>query len=427
MMSLASLTPVSLPADGGIVEGYCAPGWAPLVDAFVANFVEREEVGASLCITIAGETLVDIWGGYADPVTARPWQRDTIVVVFSATKGATALCAHHLANTGRLDLDSPVAAYWPEFAAHGKEATTVAMLLDHSAGVPGFREPLKPDAFADWDYMIGRLEREEAFWEPGSRHGYHLLTMGWTVGEIVRRVSGKSLGTYFRENLASPADLDFWIGLPKAKEARVARLLPYSVAGKDAPVTDLHRFAYRNPDHPITRAIIHDGGYNMGRTDPHSGRGTPDTPKAYAAEIGAAGGITNARGLAGLYRHVISGGPGLFGDDTIARMGRCASASRQDAVLQMPTRFGLGFMLSMDNRRRPMGHIESVVLGESAFGHVGMGGSLGFADPDCGLAFGYAMNRMGPGILLDERGQSLVDTAYRLAGYRSSASGAWRR
>lgn len=426
-MSLIPLSPTSLPNDGGIVEGFCAPGWVPLVDAFVANFADRAEVGASLCLTLAGETKVDIWGGYADPLTASPWQRDTITVVFSATKGATALCAHHLAKDGLLDLEQPVATYWPEFAAHGKEATTVAMLLDHSAGVPGFREPLKVDAFADWDYMIRRLEEEEAFWQPGSRHGYHLLTMGWTVGEIVRRVSGKSLGTYFREALASPADLDFWIGLPEGEENRVARLIPYLSAVKDGMVTDLHRFAFRNPDHPITRAIIHDGGYNMGRTDPHSGRGIPDTPKAYAAEIGAAGGITNGRGLAGLYAHVISGGTGLFGDDAIARMARSSSASRHDAVLQMPTRFGLGFMLSMDNRQRPLGHIESVVLGESAFGHVGAGGSLGFADPDCGLTFGYAMNRMGPGILLDERGQSLVDTAYRLVGYRSSTSGAWRR
>lgn len=427
-MPPASSMRIILPGEGGVVEGYCAPGWEALLAAFVTNFTDHAEIGASLCVKLAGATVIDVWGGIADPVRNTRWEEDTITVVFSATKGATALCAHHLVREGRLDLDQPVAAYWPEFAVHGKEAITVAMLLDHSAGVPGFREPLKAGGFADWDYMVRRLEEEEAFWQPGTRHGYHLLTMGWTVGEVVRRVSGTSLGTCFRESFADPAGIDFWIGLPASEEHRVARLVPYDSAVADGMVTDLHRFVFRNPDHPITHAIMNDGGYDTAVTDPQSGRCMPDTPLAHAAEIGAAGGITNARGLAGLYAHVLPGRETApFEADAVARMARTSSASRHDAVLQMPTRFGLGFMLSMDNRYRPLGHIESVVMGERAFGHVGAGGSLGFADPECGLAFGYAMNRMGPGILLDVRGQSLVDAAYRLAGYRSSASGAWRR
>lgn len=411
--------------ERGVVEGYCHEDWLPLLAAFLENFRERGELGASLCVKERGETRIDVWGGLASEADGKPWDADTLVVVFSATKGATATCAHVLASRGLLDLNAPIAEYWPEFAKHGKENATVAMTLNHSVGVPGFREKVKRGGFSDWDYMVHRLEEEPAFWEPGTRCGYHMLTIGWTVGELVRRVSGKSLGTFFRDEIAEPLKLDFWIGLPEELEGRVARFVPHVPSCDDPQLTDLQRTLLEGPKTDFARAVLNAGGYEPARVDKESGRYVPDTRLAHAAEIGGSGGITNARGLTRLYEPLANGGGALMSADHVWRMSRMSMAASRDPILMMPTRYALGYMKSMDNRHRPQGAIESVILGDRAFGHVGAGGSLGFADPDCGLSFGYAMNRMGPGILLNARGQSLVDTCYRLLGYRSNASGAW--
>jgi CubicO group peptidase (beta-lactamase class C family) len=411
--------------ERGVVEGYCHEDWLPLLAAFLENFRERGELGASLCVKEHGETRIDVWGGLASETDEKPWDADTLVVVFSATKGATATCAHVLADRGLLDLNAPIARYWPEFAKHGKENATVAMTLNHSVGVPGFREKVKPGGFADWDYMVRRLEDETAFWEPGTRCGYHMLTIGWTVGELVRRVSGKSLGAFFRDEIAEPLKLDFWIGLPEEFEDRVARFVPHVPSRDDPQLTDLQRTLLEGPKTDFARAVLNAGGYEPARIDKESGRYVPDTRLAHAAEIGGSGGITNARGLARMYEPLANGGGALVSRDHVWRMGRMSMATARDPILMMPTRYALGYMKSMDNRHRPLGAIESVILGDRAFGHVGAGGSLGFADPDCTLSFGYAMNRMGPGILLNERGQSLVDTCYRIMGYRSNESGAW--
>ena len=166
--------------------------------------------------------MVDLWGGLARPAEGVPWQRDTVSIVFSCTKGATALCAHVLASRGKLDIDAPVASYWPEFARKGKEHATVRMMLDHSVGLPAFKTPLRPDGCTDWNYMVEMLADEEPFWNPGTRNGYHMINFGWTVGELVRRVSGKSLGAFFRDEIAGPLGVEFWIGAPEDVEARVA-------------------------------------------------------------------------------------------------------------------------------------------------------------------------------------------------------------
>ena len=167
-----------------------------------------------------------MWGGVADARSGAAWERDTVSIVHSCTKGATALCAHVLARQGLLDLEAPVAEYWPEFARNGKETATVRMMLDHSVGVPVLRGEVAPGELYDWDRMVARLEAEEPFWEPGTRHGYHMINFGWTVGELVRRVSGRSLGTFFREAVAEPLGIDFWIGLPEEHEHRVAPVMP---------------------------------------------------------------------------------------------------------------------------------------------------------------------------------------------------------
>ncbi len=403
---------------GGRVEGLCDERFGELAREFARNFEERGEVGASLCLALHGETLVDLWGGVADPASGRAWERDTVSIVFSCTKGATALCAHLLASRGLLDVEAPVAEYWPEFAQRGKESASVRMMLDHSVGVPVFRTPVKPGGTCDWDYIVSLLEAQEPFWKPGTRNGYHMLSFGWTVGELVRRVSGRSLGTFFREELAQPLGIDFWIGLPEASEPSVAPMINYVPPPGEA-LGDFLLKVVSEPQSIQALSLLNLGGFDANDRAVH------------AAEIGGGGGISNARGLAGLYAPLACGG--RLGGKTyldatsLSRMSEVSMATQEDATLLIPTRFALGFMKSMDNRRRARGDRDSAILSSAAFGHVGAGGSIGFADPREGLSFGYSMNRMGKGILLNERGQALVDAAYRALGYTANASGVWSR
>jgi CubicO group peptidase (beta-lactamase class C family) len=402
----------------GRVEGTCDERFAEVAREFARNFEERGEVGASVSLTLHGETLVDLWGGIADPATGRAWERDTVSVVFSCTKGATALCAHLLASRGLLDLDAPVAEYWPEFAVRGKEAATVRMMLDHSVGVPVISAPVRPGGACDWDYMIGLLEAQEPFWRPGTRNGYHMINFGWTVGELVRRISNKSLGAFFRDELARPLGIDFWIGTPPEVEPRVAPVINYVAAPGEVPGEFILKVLKERASIQ-SLSLLNNGGFDA------------NSRACHAAEIGGGGGISNGRGLAGLYAPFACGG-GLGGKTyvdatTLARMSEVSMATHEDATLLIPTRFALGFMKSMDNRRRARGDRDSAVLSASAFGHVGAGGSIGFADPREELSFGYSMNRMGKGILLNERGQSLVDATYRALGHASNASGVWAR
>jgi CubicO group peptidase (beta-lactamase class C family) len=276
------------------------------------------------------------------------------------------------------------------------------MMLDHSAGVPVFRRDLARGDLYDWDRVVSFLEEEAPFWEPGTRNGYHMINFGWTVGELVHRISGRGLGQFFQEEIAGPLGIDFWIGLPEEQEARVVPLVPFSgVPTGERPsafVVELLRdqqsipaLAMKN----IAATNMNERGYR-------------------AAEIGGGGGVTNARGLAGMYTPLALDDGRLVDHETLERMRRISVATNLDATLHLATRFALGFMVSMDNRAKP--DKDSVVLGEHAFGHVGAGGSIGFADPSLGLALGYTMDAMGPGILLNERGQSLVDATYRLLG-----------
>jgi CubicO group peptidase (beta-lactamase class C family) len=401
----------------------CKPGFERVAEAFERNFKEHGEIGASACLTVGGETVVDLWGGVADPKTGKKWERDTVSIVFSCTKGATATCTHILASRGKLDLDAPVAEVWPEFATNGKEAATTRMMLDHSVGVPALRDKVEDDGIYDWDYMTTRLAAEAPFWAPGTRNGYHGLTIGWTAGEMVRRVSGKSLGTFFQDEVAKPLGLDFWIGTPEEIEPRIAPVIPYiykAGEGKTPFMIDLAK----NPASPASLFFFNCGAWRKGGANTRAG---------HAAELGAANGITNARGLAGLYAPLANGGGELVDAKTLARMGEVSMATHDDATLRIPTRFALGFMKSMDNRKRSLGatifgpDVDSVIMGSAAFGHVGAGGSLGFADPAAGLSFGYSMNKMGPGLLMNERGQALVDAAYLSLGYRSKDSGVWAK
>src|SRR5436309_4854914 len=208
------------------IQGVCDPRFQGVKEAFAQNFADHGEAGAAVAVVVGGRTVVDLWGGHADAALSRPWQQDTIVNVFSTTKGMTAICAHRLTDEGLLDIDAPVAKYWPEFAQAGKEELPVRYLLSHSAGLPAVRAMLPPGSAYDWERMTSVLAAEEPWWEPGSKHGYHALTFGYLVGEVVRRISGKSLGTYFRDEVAGPLGLDFNIGLSEQDDARVAEMLP---------------------------------------------------------------------------------------------------------------------------------------------------------------------------------------------------------
>ncbi len=402
----------------GVIEGSFDARFSAVVSAFERNFEHNQEIGASVCITIDGESVVDIWGGSKDPKTETAWDEDTISVVFSSTKGAVALAAHTLISAGELDVDAPVKRYWPEFAVNGKEEATVKMMLDHSVGVPCFRETLAKGSCCDWDYMVGKLEAEAPFWRPGTRNGYHMMNFGWTVGELIRRVSGQSLGSYFNSAIAVPTGAPCWIGLPEAQEPHVAPMIPFRPA-KGAQLSAFTQ-ALINDRHSIqSLALFNNGGFN------------PNSRECRAAEIGGGGAVSNGRGLAKIYAPFACGGElnghTYVNSDALAAMGEVAVATHEDATLLIPSRFSLGFMKSMDNRRELNPGRDSAILGGAAFGHVGAGGSVGFADPVARMSFGYTMNRMGEGILMNERGQSLVDAAYQSLGYASNRSGVWAR
>ena len=397
--------------NGLIISGQCAPEFLGVLAEFRTNFVERNEVGASVCLSHEGRTVVDLWGGLANPETGAAWEKDTISIVYSCTKAATALSAHMLVERGLLDYDMLVGDIWPGFATAGKEETTIAMMMSHTSPVPHLRDAIKAGGIADWDYMVDRVAAEEAHWQPGTRQGYHGLTYAWTVGQLVRLASGKPLSAFFRDEVATPLGLDFHIGLPERDEPRVAPV----IASDPAEVNFKSRFF---------KAVTTEPGSLPQLFLTNQGKANFNSREIHAAEIGSANGITNARGLAGMYAPLANNGGQLLREETVQRMSRVCAATQMDAVLMQPMRFSMGFMASTDNRRQGG---DSIILGDGGFGHVGMGGSIGFADPSVKLSFGYTMNRMGAGILLNPRGQSLVDSAYQSLGWRSNASGAWQR
>ena len=396
------------------VSGQCDPKFDDLKAEFERNFAERGELGASVCLSVNGETQVDLWGGVVDPATNEPWERDTVSIVFSCTKAAVALCAHILIDRGLLKLHAPVTDYWPEYGKHGKEKTTVAMMLNHESALPALKDPVKPGGFLDWDYMISRMEDEAPWWEPGTRNGYHMINFGWTVGELVRRVSGKSLGDFFRDEVAGPTGADFWIGVPDDFDRTIAPIQTY----QPQPGDEFSEF---------TMALISDPASAQALSFLNTGGWGPNDPDGHRAQIGGGGGIANARGQVAMYTPLAVNDGSLVSPDRVAHMGMVTTATQRDFTLLAPTRFGPGFMKSMDNRAYPQGDQQSALIGHAAFGHVGAGGSIGFADPECGLAFSYTMTQMGPGLLLNERCQSLIDAAYRALGYRTNAPGAWVR
>ncbi len=382
------------------ISGTVDSRFEPVRAAFRENFASRGELGAGLAVSVDGRTVVDLWGGLADKASRRPWTAETMAIIFSCTKAATALCAHMLVARGRLDLDAPVARYWPEFARAGKERIPVRMLLNHQAALPAIDEPLPAAAILDWARMTAALAAQAPHWEPGTAHGYHAMTFGWLVGEVVRRVSALSVGTFFREQVAGPLGLDFWIGLPAALEPRVAteRMPPLQTE-----TTPLMR-AILDRSSTVSKAFTNPPGLLTARQ--------VNARVLHAAEIPAANGVATARGLAGMYAPLACGGR-LRGVELLDREVLTAASTLEsegeDRILLLPTRFASGFMKTIDNRPG-----DSLILGPNpeAFGHGGAGGSIGMADPVARVALGYVMNQMGEGVLLNPRGQALIDAVY---------------
>jgi CubicO group peptidase (beta-lactamase class C family) len=381
------------------IEGHCDPRFARVRDVFAENFRTRDEVGASVAVTIDGKPVLDLWGGHADQSRTQPWARDTLVNVYSTTKGMTAICAHRLVEQGELDLDAPVATYWPEFAQAGKGKVPVRWLLGHRGGLAAVRTVLPSAALYDWTAMTSALAAQEPWWTPGEQHGYHAVTFGWLVGEVVRRISGKSLGTFFRDEIAAPLGLDFHIGLPEKEHERCGEMSMIPLPDPDYDGPNLGAIIMGDPQSIQALAFINPPSMALG----------PNNAPWRSAEIPGANGHGTARSLARVYGALACGGDvdGVHVLDAKS-IARCHTELSRgpDIVLQLDTRFGHGFMLSQDRKDARFGPSPR------AFGHPGAGGSVGFADPDTGLGFGYTMNRMGPHILLDPRATALIDAVY---------------
>jgi len=376
------------------VHGAWAPGFAWVREAFAKNLTEAE-VGAACCVYLDGEPVVDVWGGLADREAGRPWQRDTAALVFSSTKGVTAALVHLLVERGQLALDAPVARYWPEFAANGKQQITLRHVLTHQAGLAAVDGELTLDEVLAWHPVCAAIAAQAPSWEPGTAHGYHARTFGWILGEVVRRVTGMTLGELLAKEAALPLGLDFWIGLPEAEESRTAKLYPAPEPAD--PAQRALRAKFMGPNTLLARVL--EGPSGLFSYGPMW-----NERRIHAAEMPSSNGIGTARSLARFYAALIGRVDGirLLAPETVA----AASASQVnglDRVIHMPMHLALGFML------------EPTLCPDcpdTAFGHPGAGGSLGFADPSAGLAFGYVMNQMQLGITGDPRAERLVSAAY---------------
>jgi CubicO group peptidase (beta-lactamase class C family) len=386
------------------VQGMVTDGFEPVRDAFVRNFEQRGDRGAAVAILASGRPVVDLWAGTANPAYSpaqpgegpMPWTKDTAQVVRSVTKGVAAAVPLLLHQRGQLDLDAPVATYWPEFKAHGKERVLVRHLLSHRAGLPVLDTPLTPAEAVDGVSGPRAVAEQAPAWEPGTAHGYHAHTYSWLLGDLVHRATGRGIGRWLAEEISTPLGLDLWIGLPPAAADRVGRIAdieapapPPSQGLRVRPKPSVTE-AYRDPRALTRRAFT--------AIDP-----LPDEndPMYRAAELPASGGIATARSLARFYAALIGPVPGsrpLFAPATVT-LARTEESVGPDRVLVVNTRFGLGYMLHGP---------ASPMLSPASFGHPGRGGSLAFADPDQGIAFAYVTNGMQQNVTADPRAQALV-------------------
>lgn len=374
------------------IQGYFDLRFEAVRDQFAALFEDSQERGAALCVQVGGETVLDLWAGTADKDGQQAWHSDTLLNLFSCTKTYAAVTALQLVGEGKLDLDAPVARLWPEFAAAGKERITLRHLLSHRAGLPAIREPLPAEALYDWDAMTTALAAEQPWWTPGEGHGYAPITYGWLVGELIRRVDGRGPGESIVARVARPLGLDFHVGLDDAEFHRVAHIARGKGNLGDAAAQRLLKCMMSEPNALSTRAF----------TNPPSIMTSTNKPEWRRMQQPAANGHGNARSLAGFYAGLLDGS--LLDSALLAELTREHSLG-DDRTLLTQTRFGLGCMLE-----QPDVPNATYGMGRLAFGHPGAGGSIGFADPERDVAFGFVTNTLGPYVLMDPRAQHLART-----------------
>ncbi|WP_437882478.1 serine hydrolase domain-containing protein [Pseudomonas sp. LRF_L74] len=372
------------------IQGYFDLQFEALKEAFAELFNDPQERGAALCVQVGGETVVDLWAGVADKDGAEAWHSDTILNLFSCTKTFAAVTVLQLVEAGKLELDAPVARWWPEFAAADKARISVRQLLGHTAGLPALREALPAEALYDWPRMTEALAAEAPWWTPGQAHGYAAITYGWLVGELIRRVDGRMPGDAIVARIAKPLDLDFHIGLDDSEFHRVAHIARKKGEMGDAAAQRLLKCMMSEPTALTTRAFA----------NPPSILTSTNKPEWRRMQQPAANGHGNARALAGFYAALLDGR--LLEAESLNEMTR-EHALGDDKTLLTATRLGLGCMLD-----QPRVANASYGLGGKAFGHPGAGGSSGFADPEREVAFGFVTNSLGPYVLMDPRAQKLA-------------------
>ncbi|WP_268797473.1 serine hydrolase domain-containing protein [Pseudomonas huanghezhanensis] len=372
------------------IQGHFELQFEPVREAFAALFDDPQERGAALCIQIGGQSVVDLWAGTADKDGAEAWHTDTIANLFSCTKTFTAVAALQLVDEGKLHLDKPAADLWPEFAAAGKASVTLRQMLCHQAGLPAIRQLLPAEALYDWQAMTAALAAEQPWWTPGQGHGYAAITYGWLVGEMIRRADGRGPGESIAARIACPLGLDFHVGLADEDFYRVAHIARGKGNQGDEAAQRLVQTTMREPTSMTARAFI----------NPPSVMTSTNKPEWRRMQQPAANGHGNARSLAGFYSALLDGS--LLEAELLNELTREHSLG-PDKTLLTQTRFGLGCMLDL-----PGVPNATFGLGAKAFGHPGAGGSVGFADPERDVAFGFVTNTLGPYVLMDPRAQKLV-------------------
>jgi CubicO group peptidase (beta-lactamase class C family) len=394
--------------DTAQVHGDYSAQWQPVADVFAQNVLERGDDGAACTIYQSGKPVLSLWGGYSDKASDEAWQQDTLVNVFSAAKPILAWAVLDLVARGQLNLDTPVAEYWPEFAGQGKQAISTRMLLGHRAGLPALEQPVADELIYDWQAMIAALEVETPVWEPDTAVGYHVFTFGWLLGEVVTRVSGMPIADFVEQNLRQRHNIDVCFGVADEDLPRVADVEPYLKAGeKQRRALERARLATGARKEPRRPEWQDTTFFKAFHNPPTLGWGTNSLPWRQAVIPGGNGHASGAA-LARFYGLLVSG------EDLLAagmlHYCRDELSAGKDRVLGLPARFSHGFMLS-----DPQGLFNLGVDAE-CFGHAGAGGSLGFADPEQQLGFSYVTRHISKGMMGDRRAHKLITAAYSCLG-----------
>lgn len=393
-----------------LTKGHCQSRFSSLREQFEKNFEHDSETGASVCVIVDGTVVASLWAGRKGKESDVAWDEQTPVNIFSCTKGALALCVSMLLDTGELDLNAPVCRYWPEFKSHGKDTISIRMILNHQAGIPGIRKDATLAQLYDPHFLPQMLQDEKPFWKPGTRHGYHAVTFGSLIDELFRRITGTSVSAFFQQEVAGPLNADFWIGLPETIESRVAQVIfpPAQPAGDQNA----------SPDNDISKYVLPGVGLLVSDINSRT---------SHAIGFPAGGGIASALGLARMYAPLSLDGSfnttTLISAEAAANMASMETTRGRDAVLPIHTSFANGFARSWGQPGFLPG--QGFAIGKHAFGHPGMGGSIGFADPKNRLSFAYTTNRLNGLPSLDNRAQNLIDAVYLSLGLKNRDGGHW--